>query len=998
MAIQVENPVVELDGDEMTRIIWKKIREELILPYLQLDIKYYDLGLEYRDQTNDQVTIDSAEAILKYGVGIKCATITPDEARVEEFKLKQMWKSPNGTIRNMIGGTVFREPIILSKIPRPIPGWIKPIVIGRHAFGDQYRSTDFVAPGPGKLQLVYTPVDGSEATTLNVYDFKGPGVAMSMYNTDEMALSKKMPLFMSTKNTIMKKYDGRFKDIFQEIYEAQYKREFESAGIYYEHRLIDDMVAQAIKSSGGFVWACKNYDGDVQSDILAQGFGSLGMMTSELITPDGLVLESEAAHGTVTRHYREYQKGNETSTNPVASIFAWTRGLLHRAKLDGNERLKVFCEALESSCVEVIDKDGVMTKDLALAIYGKDMKRDHWVITDAYMDAVNRLSPALPRPASLSSWRVNGLSIGLGGVLTRFVPHCTGFDIYGLKLLQPTRPIYVQNMANHSYQRSPTFISTPTSNEAPALMSQLKDQSSILSSSQSCTGSIRNNERSASRPEFLEHVERSASKPEPNRASGVVSPSRLVPSIAPSSSSSSSQARARVPSSSSLSPTYRKPNRPSVPDPFSFLPPERPSRTESSSSLSRISSGRRYHDRFSGEDPLLSFSSRRQYRRGSGAGAATVPWLATRATKMISSKQIRDGREEENSTGVRKSNMSLATYHGLANLNQNKCSETGENWSTMDAEDVRAETYNAPTCMSDTPSFLGTPPIKYGSQSSGISAPLSRNVRVLGRVEWGRPKLADWNNDGYEDDGSSTGTKRKRVGDGKQRTMLRMSSFSPELRESLERLKDTVESAEWREDRPPKDMEPILLQLAIDAILSDEYNDEFFVFLPTILPLKTRKITNYIKLLVFEDHIAFITERQTALLNELETQVQKVFPQVEAQWDEIVREMEASLKDLEVEFPERHFPISQNIKAIIWELTLLSNESWRLQQENRALRKLASMPDSSFLTIQSRVQTLITKKFPKGWMDKKCVSRIADRSLLGWILVSKIKRGLEEEE
>ncbi|KAE9397204.1 isocitrate dehydrogenase [Gymnopus androsaceus JB14] len=398
--IVVENPVVELDGDEMTRIIWKKIREELILPYLQLDIKYYDLGLESRDQTNDQITVDSAEAIKKYGVGIKCATITPDEARVEEFKLKQMWKSPNGTIRNLIGGTVFREPIILTRIPRPVPGWVNPIVIGRHAFGDQYRSTDFIAPGPGKLQLVYTPEDGASATTLDVYKFKGPGVAMSMYNTDEsiegfahssfkMALSKKMPLFMSTKNTIMKKYDGRFKDIFQEIYEAQYKTKFESAGIYYEHRLIDDMVAQAIKSSGGFVWACKNYDGDVQSDILAQGFGSLGMMTSELITPDGLVVESEAAHGTVTRHYREYQKGNETSTNPVASIFAWTRGLLHRAKLDGNDKLKVFCEDLEKACVEVIDEDGVMTKDLALAIHGKEMKREHWVITDVYMDAVN---------------------------------------------------------------------------------------------------------------------------------------------------------------------------------------------------------------------------------------------------------------------------------------------------------------------------------------------------------------------------------------------------------------------------------------------------------------------------------------------------------------------------------------------------------------------------------------------------------------------------------
>ncbi|PPQ99313.1 hypothetical protein CVT24_009181 [Panaeolus cyanescens] len=420
--IVVENPVVELDGDEMTRIIWKKIREELILPYLQLDIKYYDLGLEYRDQTNDQVTVDAANAIIQHKVGIKCATITPDEARVQEFNLKEMWKSPNGTvsqhsllfaqtalptpaifaqlIRNILGGTVFREPIILSKIPKPIPGWVKPICIGRHAFGDQYRSTDFVAPAAGKLQLVYTPADGQPATVMDVYDFKGPGVAMSMYNTDEsiigfahasfkMAIAKKMPLFMSTKNTILKKYDGRFKDIFQEIYDSQYKSQFEALGIYYEHRLIDDMVAQAVKSSGGFVWACKNYDGDVQSDILAQGFGSLGMMTSELLTPDGQIIESEAAHGTVTRHYREYQKGNETSTNPVASIFAWTRGLLHRAKLDNNAPLKAFCEDLEAACVEVIDQDGIMTKDLALAIHGKDMKREHWVVTDKYMDAVN---------------------------------------------------------------------------------------------------------------------------------------------------------------------------------------------------------------------------------------------------------------------------------------------------------------------------------------------------------------------------------------------------------------------------------------------------------------------------------------------------------------------------------------------------------------------------------------------------------------------------------
>ncbi|KIM74062.1 hypothetical protein PILCRDRAFT_70388 [Piloderma croceum F 1598] len=398
--IPVKGPVVELDGDEMTRIIWKKIREELILPYLQLDIKYYDLGLEYRDKTNDQITVDAANAIIEHKVGIKCATITPDEERVKEFHLKEMWRSPNGTIRNILGGTVFREPIILSRVPKPVPGWIKPIIIGRHAFGDQYRSTDFIAPGPGKLQLVYTPADGGDKTTMNVYDFKGRGVAMAMYNTDEsitgfahasfkMALSKKMVLFMSTKNTIMKKYDGRFKDIFQEVYESTYKSQFESAGIYYEHRLIDDMVAQAIKSSGGFVWATKNYDGDVQSDILAQGFGSLGMMTSELITPDGGIIEAEAAHGTVTRHYREWQKGKETSTNPVASIFAWTRGLLHRAKLDSNDALRDFCVDLEAACVEVIDKDGVMTKDLALAIHGKDMKREHWVVTNVYMDAVN---------------------------------------------------------------------------------------------------------------------------------------------------------------------------------------------------------------------------------------------------------------------------------------------------------------------------------------------------------------------------------------------------------------------------------------------------------------------------------------------------------------------------------------------------------------------------------------------------------------------------------
>ncbi|KDQ15934.1 hypothetical protein BOTBODRAFT_31390 [Botryobasidium botryosum FD-172 SS1] len=396
--IVVTNPIVELDGDEMTRIIWQKIREEFILPYLKVDLKYYDLGISHRDATNDRVTVESAEAILKHSVGVKCATITPDEERVKEFNLKEMWKSPNGTIRNILGGTVFREPIILEKVPKPIPGWTKPIVIGRHAFGDQYRSTDFLAPGPGKLQLVFTPENGSP-TSLEVYNFKGPGVAMAMYNTDDsirgfahssfkMALQKKMPLYMSTKNTILKKYDGRFKDIFEEIYVAEYKSQFESAGIWYEHRLIDDMVAQAIKSSGGFVWACKNYDGDVQSDVLAQGFGSLGMMTSELITPDGKTIESEAAHGTVTRHFREYQKGNETSTNPVASIFAWTRGLSFRAKLDGNAPLAQFAQSLEEACVETIDKDGIMTKDLALAIHGRNMKREHWVTTTVYMDTV----------------------------------------------------------------------------------------------------------------------------------------------------------------------------------------------------------------------------------------------------------------------------------------------------------------------------------------------------------------------------------------------------------------------------------------------------------------------------------------------------------------------------------------------------------------------------------------------------------------------------------
>lgn len=397
--IQVTNPIVEMDGDEMTRIIWKMIKEQLIFPYVDLNIEYYDLGIEKRDETNDQITIDSAEATKKCGVAIKCATITPDEARVKEFNLKKMWKSPNGTIRNILGGTVFREPIVLKRVPRLVPGWTKPITIGRHAFGDQYKATDFVAPGPGKFEIVFTPEDGSEKITYNVFDYKGAGVGMGMYNTDEsitgfaqscfqMALTKKQPLYLSTKNTILKAYDGRFKDIFAEIYEKEYKAKFEELGIWYEHRLIDDMVAQTLKSSGGFIWACKNYDGDVQSDILAQGFGSLGLMTSILVTPDGKTVESEAAHGTVTRHYRQHQQGKETSTNPIASIFAWTRGLAHRAKLDNNEELKKFTEDVEAACLKVIDDDGIMTKDLALAIHGKDLQRSHYVNTQEFMDAI----------------------------------------------------------------------------------------------------------------------------------------------------------------------------------------------------------------------------------------------------------------------------------------------------------------------------------------------------------------------------------------------------------------------------------------------------------------------------------------------------------------------------------------------------------------------------------------------------------------------------------
>ncbi|XP_071788775.1 isocitrate dehydrogenase [NADP], mitochondrial-like [Asterias amurensis] len=403
--IEVANPVVDLDGDEMTRVIWEKIKETLIFPYLKLDIKYFDLGLPYRDSTNDQVTIDSAHAILKYNVGIKCATITPDEERVVEFDLKQMWKSPNGTIRNILGGTVFREPIMCKTIPRLVPGWTEPIVIGRHAFGDQYRATDFVVDQPGKFEMVFTPTDGSEKTVIPVYEFTAGGCGLGMYNNDESiegfahscfqyALAKKWPLYLSTKNTILKKYDGRFKDIFEAIYQEKYKKAFEDAGVWYEHRLIDDMVAQALKSSGGFVWACKNYDGDVQSDVVAQGYGSLGLMTSVLVCPDGKTIEAEAAHGTVTRHFREHQKGNQTSTNPIASIFAWTRGLEHRAKLDDNPALAHFSTTLEKVCVDTVDS-GLMTKDLAGCIYGlKNVKPEHYLNT---MDFLNAISDNLSR-------------------------------------------------------------------------------------------------------------------------------------------------------------------------------------------------------------------------------------------------------------------------------------------------------------------------------------------------------------------------------------------------------------------------------------------------------------------------------------------------------------------------------------------------------------------------------------------------------------------------
>ncbi len=392
--IKVVNPVVELDGDEMTRIIWQFIKDKLILPYLDIDLKYYDLGIEKRDETDDKITIESAEAIKKYGVGVKCATITPDEARVEEFGLKQMWRSPNGTIRNILGGTVFREPIICKNVPRIVPNWTQPIVIGRHAFGDQYRATDFVVPGPGKLTLTFTGEDG-QIIEREVFDFPGGGVAMAMYNLDESirgfaraslnyGLDRGWPVYLSTKNTILKAYDGRFKDLFQEVFEGEYEDKFAAAGITYEHRLIDDMVAQAMKLPGGFVWACKNYDGDVQSDVVAQGFGSLGLMTSVLMTPDGNTVEAEAAHGTVTRHYRLHQQGKETSTNPIASIFAWTRALFYRGKFDGTADVQAFAETLEKVCVETVES-GFMTKDLAILI-GPDQP---WLTTQQFLDKLD---------------------------------------------------------------------------------------------------------------------------------------------------------------------------------------------------------------------------------------------------------------------------------------------------------------------------------------------------------------------------------------------------------------------------------------------------------------------------------------------------------------------------------------------------------------------------------------------------------------------------------
>ena len=402
--IKVKNPVVELDGDEMTRIIWQLIKDKLIHPYLDVDLKYFDLGIEHRDETDDQVTVDAAEAIKKYGVGVKCATITPDEARVEEFGLKKMWRSPNGTIRNILGGTVFREPIICRNIPRLVPGWTEPIVIGRHAYGDQYRATDFRVPGKGKLMMKWVSEDGSETIEEEVFDFPDSGVAMGMYNLDESirdfaracfkyALPRKYPVYLSTKNTILKAYDGRFKDLFAEIYENEFKEEFEKVGATYEHRLIDDMVASSLKWSGGYVWACKNYDGDVQSDTVAQGFGSLGLMTSVLMTPDGKTLEAEAAHGTVTRHYRNHQKGEATSTNSIASIFAWSRGLAHRAKLDDTPELEEFAHTLEKVCVQTVES-GHMTKDLALLV-GSEQS---WLSTEGFLDKVEEnLAKALKK-------------------------------------------------------------------------------------------------------------------------------------------------------------------------------------------------------------------------------------------------------------------------------------------------------------------------------------------------------------------------------------------------------------------------------------------------------------------------------------------------------------------------------------------------------------------------------------------------------------------------
>ena len=393
--IKVTGTVVEIDGDEMTRIIWQFIKDKLILPYLDVNLEYYDLSIQNRDATDDQITIDSAHAIQKHGVGVKCATITPDEARVEEFNLKKMWKSPNGTIRNILGGVIFREPIIISNVPRLVPQWTKPIVIGRHAFGDQYKATDFRVPGKGKLTMTFVPEDGSAPIEHTVFDFPGSGVAMAMYNLDDSirdfaraslnyGLARKYPVYLSTKNTILKAYDGRFKDIFQEIYEAEFKPKFEAAGIWYEHRLIDDMVAMSLRMEGGYVWACKNYDGDVQSDTVAQGYGSLGLMTSVLTTPDGMIVESEAAHGTVTRHYRDHQAGKQTSTNPIASIFAWTQGLSLRAKLDNNAELAQFAKTLESVCIKTVES-GKMTKDLAFLI----SKDSPWLNTQDFLAAID---------------------------------------------------------------------------------------------------------------------------------------------------------------------------------------------------------------------------------------------------------------------------------------------------------------------------------------------------------------------------------------------------------------------------------------------------------------------------------------------------------------------------------------------------------------------------------------------------------------------------------